>query len=337
MQKEYKIVQIGVEYDYTILSCDSMRQVNDDFFYCVSLNRSLKGFLKLLYKLHTSDKLNRIVKMPFKGFWARRVVDKKISLKKDDNVCFLYQGGGRYFDIRAFEYLKKRYPHSVFVYIFGDLVDLNERNYPGFFDKCKKTFDLILTYNPIDADKYNLVLKKSMVPFFQNKGNNDDEKSDLLFVGREKGRFEILIDIFEKCIDNGLKCEFYILDVPKEKQIYKDLIHYDEFVPYRDVINKIKSTKCILDVSQEHSSGITLRVFESVGMGKLLMTNKKDIVDTPFFDPNKIIFIDSGIPFDRIKTYKEGPWTIRDDCSPSAFLKWFHNLLVQHSLLSKFE
>ena len=72
-------------------------------------------------------------------------------------------------------------------------------------------------------------------------------------------------------------------------------------------------------------------------MKKLLMTDKKDILHTQFFDPNKIIFIDSEIPFERIKEYKEEEWVLGDDFSPTAFFDWFHSLLIQHSLITRFK
>lgn len=338
LSTEYKIVQIGVEYDYSALVCNNLKNANPSFNYCLSLSQSLKGFTKVLYKMHTSDRFNHAVKLPFKRIWARKVVSKEVGLKEEDNVVFVYQGGVRYFDINAFKFLKKKYPKSVFIYIYNDLVSLNEKNYPGFLEKCRSEFDLICTYNPYDSIKHNLLLKKPMIPSFclTNKEDNDEE-CDVFFVGREKGRLQVLLDLYNRCTLNGLKCDFYIFGVPEEKQLFSDSIHYNHFLSYEETIDKAKKAKCILNIVQDGSSGITLRIFECIGLKKMLMTNDASFSKTDFYDPKKVVFIDQNIPYGAIKKYKESEWSIKGDYSPSSYFDWIHSILLNNGLLERFK
>ena len=91
---------------------------------------------------------------------AKEIISQNVkkNLNASERICFIYQGGPSYLDIDAFSYLRKEYPKSVLIYKYNDLVSLNECLYPGFLDRCRKLFDLIITYNSEDAEKYGLIV-----------------------------------------------------------------------------------------------------------------------------------------------------------------------------------
>ena len=323
----YKIVQIGVEYDYTEYECGIMAMVNSQFSYQLSLNRRLRGIRRFLFKLHTSSKTNKLFSLPFKSVWAKQAFVNKINIKKEDTVCFVYQGGAFYFDIGVFRYLRKKFPKSIFIYKYNDLVELNEKLYPNFLNRCKSIFDVVCTYNPLDSEKYNLLLVPPIIFSSQMFKNDKSPDTDIFYVGRDKGRLEDILKIYEQCKEHFLKCDFYIFGVEKKNQKFAESIHYNHYLPYKDVLEKVKSSRCVLNIVQDNSNGLTMRDFESISNGKLLLTNNHYIGGTQFFDPEKVFFSDSVIPFEKIRNYKDSEWNISGDFSEKAYFVWLDSLI----------
>lgn len=325
---EYKIVQIGVEYEYSEFLCSYLAKNDSSFSFSLSIRRQLKGLNNVLFRLHTSRKINSIIKLPFKGVWAKKAIGKNSVFLDSDYLCFIYQGGIQYFDIGVFAYIRKRFKNSILIYQYNDLVSLNEKLYPGFLELCKKTFDFILTFNPIDAEEYKLILCPPFVPDFGVEiFEKKDYKSDVFFVGKDKGRLDTLIRLFDDFSKNGLICDFYICGVDKKKQIYPDRIHYNKFLSYKEVVSKTAMSKCVLNVLQNNSNGITLRDLESINMGKILITNNYYIKSTSLYDPKRVLFLDKPIPFEYIKSYKNSKWNIKQPLSGYDYLLWIKGLI----------
>lgn len=325
------IVQIGVTYDYTRFACQQMMKQQDGFYYCDDLHISLSGWRRAAYKIHNSQKINSIFHMPFRNLWAKEVITGNVVKKLDNSeqICFIYQGGQSYFDIDVFLYLKRRYSKSILIYKYNDLVSLNERLYPGFLERCRKVFDLIITYNSEDAEKYGLIKSPPvLLDYTQIEPNLSQIKSDVFYVGRAKDRLDELIHLFELCRLNGLTCDFNIIDVEPRRQLYKDEISYNSTIPYVEMLQRVRNTKCVLNVVQKGAKGITLRDYESIGMGKLLMTNNHYIEETDMFDSNQIIFTDGEIDFNKIRNYHDTTWNctgVKNDIE--HYLKWINELI----------
>lgn len=325
------IVQIGVMYDYTRFSCQQMMKQQDMFYYCDDLHISLSGLKRAAYKFHNSQKINSIFNLPLRNMWAKEIIPANFrsKLNSDEPICFIYQGGQSYLDIDAFSYLRKCYPKSILIYKYNDLVALNERLYPGFLERCRKTFDLIMTYNIEDAEKYDLINEMAMISDYSTiVPSLEQKKSDIFYIGRNKERLDELIHLFELCRSNGLTCDFNIIDVVPSQQLYKDEISYNRVIPYMEMLQRVRNAKCVLNVIQKGAQGITLRDYESIGMGKLLMTNNHYIESTDMFDPNQVIFTDGEINFDKIRNYHDTTWNcvgVKKDVK--NYLIWMNNLI----------
>ncbi len=324
-----------MEYEYSKITCNSISEEYKLFYYSLSLHKKFHGIKKLLFKFHTSKKINRIVKLPFKSVWAPSVLDNCNNIQKDDIVCFIYQGGDNYFDIGVFPYLKKHFPNSILIYNYNDLVELNERLYPGFLNKCKATFDIIMTFNPLDSKAFGIELHPPVFPRLNYLGVDNKNEYDVFFVGKDKGRLALILKIYELMVAHGLKCEFYITDVEKERQLYSEKIHYNVFLPYEDVLKKVSKTKSVLNIIQEGSCGITLRDYECITFKKMLLTNNTYLTNTKYYDANKVLFINEDIPFEKIKNYKDSSWNITGDCSAKSYITWINELIDVYIAKSK--
>lgn len=119
-------------------------------------------------------------------------------------------------------------------------------------------------------------------------------KKDLYFLGATKNRFTEIIEAYESCTQNGLKCDFNLVGVPGKQQVYKDDIHYIKSMPYRENLSRASRSKCLLEILQKNAKGYTPRMWEAILLGKKIMTNNPTVRYSPFYDERYVsIFTDT--------------------------------------------
>lgn len=60
----------------------------------------------------------------------------------------------------------------------------------------------------------------------------------------------------------------------------------------RDVAAIFENSRAILDIQRTQQAGLTMRTFEVLASGAVLVTANRSILDAEFFDPNRIIVVD---------------------------------------------
>ena len=182
------------------------------------------------------------------------------------------------------EKMKKSFPHVKACWFFSDLVS----SYPKIdIEPMKNAFDLILSFDPEDAERYGFTycpLPYSMLP----KQNQAIDK-DLFFIGKAKQRLDQILAIYERLRDTGLRCDFHIADTPPPLQRFAGEINYCNFLPYSDCLRMALSSRCILELLQEPDHhGYTARTAEALVYGRKLLSNNTRLRDAPFYDPRQI-------------------------------------------------
>lgn len=126
---------------------------------------------------------------------------------------------------------------------------------------------------------------ESLVAKYSDDSSNGDY--DVFFVGLDKGRLSLLLELKDGMENVGLKTDFHIVDEKKTSlnPIYKQKISYDE------VLKKIKKSKAILDIVQSDQNGLTLRAMESLFFERKLITNNKDIIRYKFYSRDNIFIL----------------------------------------------
>lgn len=243
-------------------------------------------FLHLLFTLHSHPKINKIVNMPLKNLWYPYYF--KVKFPENRPFCFVVYG--YYITVGYLNYLKKRYPDCRIVLIHRDLISLWRKRQPEFTDEnIKALFDLIMTYDEDEAAKYGIsyfseIESKTEVPIAKNYPT-----SDVFFAGSSKGRLNMLLQIYDVLIGNGLTCHYYITDVPKGERIQRPGITYAEHnMPYREMLYHTVNSRCVLEINQPGAVGYTSRFLEAVMYNKKLMTNNIAIKKSNFFNPKYI-------------------------------------------------
>lgn len=329
----YKFVYLNCEFDYDMILY-SQESIKLGFVYAsMPPAMRLKGIKRLLFCLHNSYRLNQRIKLPFRGVWSHEVLDGEIKkeIKKDDKVCFIVRGSGFLWNkMGAFDYLRRAYPQCKIAYFFSDTVASNESRY-GLTMNDLSDFDLIYTYNEVDAKKYSLALTPPKINDFRGIDLESTlPSSDVFFVGREKGRYDALISLFEICKSKGLKCDFHILGVPHSKRKYEDEINYDKEMAYKEVLQHSAASRAIVNIIQEGAQGLTLRDYEAIGLNKYLITNNVTIKSTKMFVEDSVIWI-ANIEEELTKLIRgdEPTWQIPSEYSALSYYNWLVDLLWQ--------
>lgn len=292
-----KFVYVGWKNDYEAFSIKRYATNTDNVFMNIPPNKRSHTLSKFLYKLHTTKKIEKVIRLPFQSVWNRFYLDKAMRnrLSKDDTICFIFSGMNYALEKVGFlQYLRDTYPKCRLLCIFGDKVALYQKNSADFcIEKITAMFDVVGTYNTCDVEQYGLV-QMPVTPHDYSDVEEDESipASDVVFVGRAKGRLEQLLHIYEQCTAHDLVCDFHIIDVPADEQKYPHHITYNQMMPYKELLKRVKRSRCVLNIVQDGADGVTLRDYEAIGMNKLLMTNSHAVCRIASYNEQMVIDID---------------------------------------------
>lgn len=144
------------------------------------------------------------------------------------------------------------------------------------------------TYSDKDSKKYGF--KYNTTFYFKEltaKGSRQDY--DIFFVGRDKGRLNLLLEYKKRFEDMGLKTYFHI--TPTKWYMLKSNPIYKENISYDDILDEISKSKAILDIIQNPDDGLTLRTMESIFLNKKLITNNKIVTNYDFYHPRNMFIL----------------------------------------------
>ena len=257
---------------------------------------------KNIHKVHQSKKLNRIINLPNKKIWFKKYFDIN-NYNKDDRIIFIYLNNTCFIPIENgfISYLKENFPKSKHVYYALDIFGFRNSSYKSikhFFD-ASYIFDEIeaknnnLSYYPLPYSKLNLACVSDKIKY-----------ADVCFVGYAKTRYSKLIEIFEFCKKNNLTTNFYILGIEKAKQLYKNEIHYVDFVPYSQTIEILMKSNCDIELYVDGCTSYSQRVMSAIVYNKKLITNNKNVINSPFVTEDIVKYFDNtnGIDVSFIKS-----------------------------------
>lgn len=267
-----------------------------------------RRFCKYIKKMHIlSDK-------QYKGFQKYNMLRELFdidSLKKNEVILFvLMERNWLFSDLDSISYLRKHFPNSKFVAFFtnsiGSVVPCNEKNQKLVLNN-KEAYDLIYTFNPNDAKKYNLELfSGGLFPYDKTDVKIQKEyQSDILWIGKNKGRFDLLYQISSKLKQNGIKTKFIITSEPDKRIANNNVEVIQNQMPYSEYIKYLQNTKCLLDLDYEGCG--TIRLTEAIAYNKIYLTNNKEINNRKIFcDTNQLILFNNVEDLDSLDFTKYG-------------------------------
>ena len=297
-------IRLFVRQQYDFFECNQAKKQLSNFDYCPSPFVNLSLFWKLVYILCNHGFWNLI---PFSSLlWYKKTLTNEAinQIKTKRKVCLYVSGIKNHYSMamKILLHIKKKHPNIRFVFVFEDTVSYYKQVRTFSINKMKSFFDIVYSYNESDLKNYGLKKIQPYIRDYSNIKNFSFSKCDLFFVGQNKGRLQELIRIYEICANEGLSCDFHVNGVPENEQLHPTNIFYNSIIPYDEVLERCKCCKCIVDIVQNGVNGMTLREYEAIGMNKLLLTNNPAIYESPFYTPEKVIWInDLKTEIQRIK------------------------------------
>jgi 1,5-rhamnosyltransferase len=246
-----------------------------------------------------------------------------------DNSFFIFEEGSYLYDKGFIDYLHTRYKRAKLIFIFSNPINLNKAVRDEQLLELKNMFDLIITSNKYDVDKYNL----TYFPAYYSKVDNlvlNSEKNifDIFFVGVNKSRINKINEIYNHLTENDVKCDFYVTEVEEKDQLFKDGIKYNQKLNYEEVLIKLNQSKCILEVLQYGQKCSSLRTLEALVYNKKLLTNNKLIENEEYYNKEQIQIIDNcqNIDIEFIKNDRSDlSSSYENQFSPKKLLEYILN------------
>lgn len=293
METKYNYVIFGAEWD--LYECAFSELNNKEYAIyipgCKPPRNTLKG---KLYRMHFRPELNRYIKIPLKNIWNRFYFEN--TFKDNKPICFIFLAGyASYANETNFQnYLRKEYPNCKLVLYLTDLLSKTKccfQNKPLDIKQINNTYDMVLSYDKSDCANYNFTYYPSVFSHI-NIPNNNKPICDVYFAAKYKGRLPIVINIYDKLTEMGLICDFYLYKVPTSQRIYRKGIHYiEKMMTYKENLQHVESSKCLLEIIQSNAEGYTYRTWEAISYNKYLITNNLSTINAPFYDANHISVI----------------------------------------------
>ena len=278
---KYNYVILGSEADFYMASYADLFNCS----YAKYLWRRIdtdSPIITFLYRVHMSPITNKFIELPMKSIWNRWIFREKFN--NDNPICFIFFAGrNKEINNGAIYYLRSTYKNCKMVLFYQDLV---KKSALPQIEKIRNQFDLILSFDQLDVKKYNLLY----YPLVYSKTDikkSDIPKSDIYFVGKAKDRLEDIREVYSRLKDSGLKCDFHITGVSPE-DVREDGIVYNMPVSYEENLQRIKASKCMLEIMQKGGHGYTLRYCEAIMYDKKIITNNPEIKEAPFYSEQRI-------------------------------------------------
>lgn len=308
----YVVIIMNFNYVFFFNVAEYYRFMFDDIISFDNV-RYVKGFentnaiIRNIAKVHWSRTINKTIKLPLKQIWNKYYYN---DFTNDKENVFVFHGSFYFLrDMGYFDSLKSKYPNCKCIMFLTDTVDSYYKifrfHYAGQFDisYLKEKFDVILSYNMYDAEKYGFYYYPLWYSSVQIKNNTIE--SDVFFIGRAKDRLDKIHDAYINLKKKGLACKFIIYDVPRGECKYEDIL-YNKFLTYKEVLNYVGGTKAILEITQGGAHGFSLRVLEALTYDKILITDNNFLYDKryfPYCNSKKFIKLDDIPNFTQKEFY----------------------------------
>ncbi|AMR32936.1 hypothetical protein A0256_16675 [Mucilaginibacter sp. PAMC 26640] len=275
------------------------------FGYEVSICKALEanGYAVDFYDERTSN--NSFMKAVFrvKKDLLTAIVEKYYNniteLIKNNDYDFFFLLKGEVVPQSFIVDFKKNNPKAKLIYYTYDSINNNNKNSMYIlkhFDKCF-SFDFNDTKKHPSLKLKHLFYSKE---YPERRKLAQDRKYTLSFVGTlHSNRYAII-----KSLMANFKNTFVFFFSPAKwffwfektfKSHYKDIswadVSFDKLTQ-QDVADIFGNSKSVLDIQRFGQTGLTMRTFEVLAAGAILVTTNSAIREVDFFDPNFIVVVD---------------------------------------------
>jgi hypothetical protein len=149
----------------------------------------------------------------------------------------------------------------------------------------------VWSYSPADCASYGFRYNTqfyfdSIVDGVRPTEAEANPKPKALFIGREKGRRQQVLDIMSLLEESGAETETHLM-----KDGTRGNRKAEQVTPYGEVVEKICGCDVIVDYTLNEHAGLSLRPMEALFLNKKLITNNKSIRQYRFYKRENIYIL----------------------------------------------
>lgn len=231
----------------------------------------LSRFLPLMKNSKDKNQLYRAIRkihlsspLPCKEIWFSNWT----NILWEYDIVVLGETGNSY---NVAKYIKSIYPSMRIIVWFRNSVSHTIN--PQHFNKaiCE-----VWSFDLDDCRKYGLQYNPQFYYKSSDIGNNKALDFDVFFIGRDKGRLQLILDIEKILKEQGLQTKFCIVG------------YNCSYMSYPEILEHISRSRAILDIQGSWQKGITLRPLEALFYKKKLITNSKEVENSDFYNSENI-------------------------------------------------
>lgn len=313
-------------FNYPRIICDKLNEMGHEVDYYDD-RPSTNSFIKALIRMN-----RKFVTIIIKKYFNKII--REIESKKYHKVI-LISGQSLSFSTDMLERIKKIQNEAEFILYQWDSLKNFEyiKNFAPLFDRAY-SFD----YNDVLANKY-----LSFLPLFYSddyKRIGEESKNnflyDFLFVGTAHPKKYYYVKKMSKELNSKFKNQLIYFYFPsKLVYIYRKLFNKEfrkakineftfESINSKKLTKLISNSRCILDSAQGNQNGLTIRVIETLGAKRKIITTNEDIINYNFYLPENIYVYDGKFDFSNVffnSSYKELDSKIYNQYSLDNWLK----------------
>tara|TARA_B110001450_G_scaffold256699_1_gene288215 strand:- start:1891 stop:2874 length:984 start_codon:yes stop_codon:yes gene_type:complete len=303
------------------------------FSYPEKITEQLKSFgAKVdffpIYENGNKIKIIRRLSSKLEKIQTKKYFSKLLINNKDYDYVFFITV--HWVPLEIMEEIKNKFSNSKFIlYNWDSVITHDVIPYVKYFHK-------VFSFDPIDCEKYNF----NYLPLFfskdyENIRQHDLRKNKLTFIGRFNNirRYHFVKKVDKICQNINLDFFHYLFIHPttfikiclENKKLLN--LKYFKFnsLSSKEISKIFKESTCIIDLPNNFQSGLTMRVIESLGSHKKLITTNHNIKNEEFYNPKIINILNpsdmkidldfinsraSSKDFEKIENYSLKNWII---------------------------
>lgn len=187
-------------------------------------------------------------------------------------------------DMRCIQSFARKHKNVRLYALLNDSMDANSIHMVFVREKLlSPVWTRVLTYDKYDAEKYGFTWIGYRIYSLWDKVESDEKASDCYYIGYNKGNRESLVQsVYNRMKGSGINSRFDIVSDTQNPN--QEPQYLKNGIPYRDVVSRVKSTNCIIEILQNNQKSQSLRWFEAIAYNKKLLTNNANVRDLPYYD-----------------------------------------------------
>lgn len=296
-----------------------LSKINNEFKYPSILARVYNLYRKVFFH----DK-------SYKALIRSKTITKNLinHLNNIDGNCYSLFIRPDLFPLGIFQYLKQKSVCLV-AYQWDGM-----NRYPTIYEYIKY-FDRFYCFEPTDLKENKAILPCTNF-YFTSLSQTETTKINVeafSINSFQQDRIETSFKIKSLLKKIGISNNFIVFTKNKDELVKAKSLGFittQKTIPYEQNSKDVLSCNLLIDIQIKTQSGLSFRIFESIGYSKKIITTNKDVYKYDFYNPNNILIWDNQSESELLefynKEYEPLPILIKEKYSFGNWIKYVLNI-----------